>query len=188
MELFHRYKLIFFTCIIIFIFQTGCNNDTPTNITVTDQMQEIKNTEMNLTQIQNGDYSSLLGTWKQIAYADNLFDGRGMQWHMGKTDTVSSILSVSMDKIDYNNSTVIIQGNTLTDSENSYELKFYNDGTYLSADLADRFTAINWAVSFYPKGAANGYEPNNGVQIDNTKNLIIIWYSGMQVLTVFGQD
>lgn len=188
MKSFHKYKFILCACIIVLIFQTGCVNDSPISTMVPDTTQDTQNTEMNLTQIQVGDYSSLLGTWKEIAYADNLFDGTGQQWHAGRSDTVSSSLSVSTDKIDFNGSAMIIQGNTLTDGAGSHLLSFVNDGTSLYADLADVNTAITWAVTFYPKGVANNFEPNNGVQIDNTKNTIAVWYSGMRVLTVFGQE
>lgn len=49
--------------------------------------QDTHNSEMNLKQIQVGDYSSLLGTWKKIVYADNLFDGIGQQWLTGRKDS-----------------------------------------------------------------------------------------------------
>lgn len=188
MKSFHKYKFILFACIIVLIFQTGCVDDSPISTIVPDPTQDTQNTEMNLTQIQVGDYSSLLGTWKEMAYADNLFDGTGQQWHTGRSDTVSSTLSVSTDKIDFNESAMIVQGNTLTDDAGSHLLSFVNDGISLDAYLADAYTAITWDVTFYPKGVANNLEPNNGVQIDNTKNLIVIWYSGMRVLTVFGQE
>lgn len=155
--------------------------------TVPSSTQYTQNTEMNFSQIQVGDYSSLLGTWKQLAYADNLFDGKGMQWHTGKTETLYSTLSVSIDKIDYNESTVIVQGNMLADGEGSHLISFESNGSSLDG-LADSTTAIYWAISFYPKGVANNLEPNNDVQIDNTKNLIVIFYSGMRVLTVFAQE
>lgn len=187
MKSFHKYKFILFACIIVLIFQTGCVDDSPTSTMVPNTTQDTPNTEMNLTQIQVGNYSSLLGTWKEIAYADNLFDGTGQQWHTGRSDTVSSSLSVSTDKIDFNGSAMIIQGNALTDGAGSHLLSFANDGTSLDA-YADSTTAIYWSVTFYPKGVANYLEPNNGVQIDNTKNLIVVYYSGMRVLTVFEQE
>lgn len=143
---------------------------------------------MNLTQIQAGDYSSLLGNWTLVAYTDNLFDGKGQQWHAGVPDTVTATLSVSSDKIVFNDTVMVMQGNTLTDDAGSHLLSFVNDGTSLDAYLADAYTTITWGVTFYPKGVANNLEPNNGVQIDNTKNLIVVYYSGMQVETVFEQQ
>lgn len=187
MKSFSQYKFILFMCIIVLIFQTGCIGDSPKSTMPPNTTQDTKMTEMNLTQIQVGDYSSLLGTWKEMAYADNLFDGTGLQWHTGRSDTVSSTLSVSTDKIDFNESAMIIQGNTLTDGMGSHLLSFVNDGNSLDA-YADSTNVIYWNVTFYPKGAANNLEPNNGVQIDNTKNIIVVLYSGMQALTVFVQE
>ena len=187
MKSFSQYKFILFMCIIVLIFQTGCIGDSPKSTMPINTTQDTQMTEMNLTQIQVGDYSSLLGTWKEMAYADNLFDGTGLQWHTGRSDTVSSTLSVSTDKIDFNESAMIIQGNTLTDGMGSHLLSFVNDGNSLDA-YADSTNVIYWNVTFYPKGAANNLEPNNGVQIDNTKNIIVVLYSGMQALTVFVQE
>lgn len=187
MKSFSQYKFILFMCIIVLIFQTGCIGDSPKSTMPLNTTQDTQMTEMNLTQIQVGDYSSLLGTWKEMAYADNLFDGTGLQWHTGRSDTVSSTLSVSTDKIDFNESAMIIQGNTLTDGMGSHLLSFVNDGNSLDA-YADSTNVIYWNVTFYPKGAANNLEPNNGVQIDNTKNIIVVLYSGMQALTVCVQE
>jgi len=141
---------------------------------------------MNLTQIQAGNYSSLLGTWIEVAYSDNLFDGSGAQWHAG-TSAISPTLSVSTDKIVLNHSAMVMQGNTITDNAGSHLLSFVNNKGTLYAGLADANTAIYWAVTFYPKGIANEIQPNNGVKIDNTKNLIGIWYSGMQNEMIFAQ-
>ena len=187
MKSFSQYKFILFMCIIVLIFQTGCIGDLPKSTMPPNTTQDTQMTEMNLTQIQVGDYSSLIGTWKEIAYADNLFDGTGLQWHTGRSDTVSSTLSVSTDKMDFNESAMIIQGNTLTDGMDSHLLSFVNDGNSLDA-YADSTNVIYWNITFYPKGAANNLEPNNGVQIDNTKNIIVVLYSGMQALTVFVQE
>jgi len=164
-------------------------NDSPISTMDPTPMQDIKNTEMNFAQIQAGDYTSLLGDWTLLAYSDNRFDGTGQQWYTGESGARSQSLSVSADKIDYNTSAMIVQGDTLTDYfGESFLLTFVDDGSKLNAYLADIATSINWAVTFIPKGVENNLEPNNGVQIDNTKNLIVVFYSGMRVLTVFGQE
>jgi len=148
---------------------------------------------MNFKQIQAGNYSSLQGTWKEVAYAENVYDGKGVQWKKGLPAS-SATLSVSSDKIVYNG-LVIIQGSTLTvtidngDPAGSHPLEFFidNDGS-LSATLEDADkVAINWGVYFYPKGVKNDLEPNNGAKIDNTKNLIVIWTSNRGYTAVFAQ-
>jgi cytoskeletal protein RodZ len=162
---------------------SSTSTDASTN--TSSSTQDTQNTEMNVTQIQAGDYSSLLGTWIEVAYADNQFDGNGAQWHAGTSGAAPHTLSVSTDKIVYNDSAMVMQGNTITDDAGSHLLSFINNGSSLNADFADANTTINWAVTFYPKGIANEIQPNNGVKIDNTKNLIDIWYSGMQVEIIF---
>ena len=145
--------------------------------------QDIQGTGMNLTQIQDGNYSSLLGIWMGVAYAVNPHDGTGEQWKAGSY----SIFSVSGDKIVYGNGDMVIQGNILKDSAGSHTLSFVNNGGSLVASLTDENVAINWNVSFYPKGVMNDIQPNNGVKIDNTKNLIVIWSSNNGFTEVFAQ-
>lgn len=156
---------------------TGVPTNTPSST------QDIQDTGMNLTQIQEGNYSSLLGTWTGVAYAVNPHDGTGEQWKAGSLST----LSVSSDKIVYGNEDLVIQGNTLKDSAGSHTLSFENNGSSLVASLTDENVAINWAALFYPKGVINDIQPNNGVKIDNTKNLIVIWTSNNDVTEVFAQ-
>jgi len=80
MRSFHKYRLILLACITVLIVQTGCADDSPISSMAPNLTQNTQSTEMNLTQIQAGDYKSLLGTWKEIAYSDNPFDGTGQQW------------------------------------------------------------------------------------------------------------
>jgi hypothetical protein len=96
---------------------------------------------------------------------------------------------VSSDKILYNTvSGVTIQGNSLSDSADSHPLEFENKEGRLNAWITDDdVVAINWAVSFYPKGVTNYINPNNGVQIDNSNNLILIWSSNNGYIAVFAQ-
>lgn len=162
---------------------SSISSSTSTNVSTntSSSTQDIQGTEMNLPQIQAGNYSSLLGTWTEVAYAGNYYDGTGVQWKTGSIST----LSVSSDKIVLND--LVIQGNTLKDSAGSHTLEFEINGGSLDASLKDQSVAINWAVYFYPKGVKNDLEPNNGVKIDNTKNLIVIWSSNMNQTVVFAQ-
>lgn len=118
-----------------------------------------------------------------VAYAVNPHNGTGEQWKAGSLST----LSVSSEKIVYGNGHLVFQGNTLKDSAGSHTLSFKSDGGTLVASLTDENVAINWAVLFYPKGVINDIQPNNGVKIDNTKNLIVIWTSNNDVTEVFAQ-
>lgn len=180
-------RKIFGFCLILSILfvVTGCNENSkansltavPTSLPTTEhKTEDIQSIGMNLTQIQTGNYSSLQGTWTEVAYAINGHDGNGYQWKVGAL--AAATLSVSNDKIALNGTAVVIQGNTLTDSAGSHHLLFENSGSSLEASLADADdVAINYGVYFYPKGVTNDIQPNNDVKIDNTKNLIVIWSS-----------
>lgn len=65
--------------------------------------------------------------------------------------------------------------------------KHGKDGSSLEAHT-DFDARLYWSIRFYPKGAENHLEPNNGVQIDNTKNLIVLYDSGMRREIVFAQE
>lgn len=184
MKSFYMYKFILFVCIIVCLFQTGCTDASSISATDSGTTQEnTQDTEMDFTQIQAGDYSSLLGTWKEVAYSDNPFDGTGTQWHTGRSEEDSFSLSVLPDRIVYNGFGMVMQGDTLTDYKGSHPLSFFHNENYLVAE-AD-YMPNCWGVTFYPKGVENNLEPNNGVQIDNTKNLIVVWFSFMEQQTVF---
>ncbi|MDP4182109.1 MAG: DUF6287 domain-containing protein [Bacillota bacterium] len=157
------------------------STSTSVSTNTSSSTQDIQGTGMNLTQIQAGDYSSLLGTWTGVAYAVNPHNGTGEQWKAGSLST----LSVSSDKIVYGNGDLVIQGNTLKDSAGSHTLSFKNNGGSLDASLTDEDVANNWYVSFYQIGVTNNIQPNNGVKIDNTKNLIVIWTSNNGLTEVF---
>lgn len=201
MKFLHVNKQILVAFITVCVLLTGCASETNAYLATQKPSskasqgnskrhslkQDTKHKKMNFKQIQAGDYSSLIGTWKEVAYADNPFDGSGSQWHAVKPGVANHTLSVSTNKIVYNHSAMVMHGNKITDKAGSHLLSFAKDKGSLSADFADANTAINWAVTFYQKGIGNDIEPNNGVKIDNTKNLIDIWYSGMQEEIIFAQ-
>jgi hypothetical protein len=112
----------------------------------------------------------------------------GRAFDLGSLAPNADTLSVSSDKIAFNGTEAVIQGNTLTDSADSHYLSFENSGCSLDASLADAdVAAINYTVYFYPKGVTNNIQPNNEVKIDNTKNLIVIWSSNGGYTAVFAQ-
>ncbi|WP_155987832.1 DUF6287 domain-containing protein [Gorillibacterium massiliense] len=159
------------------------STSTGVSTSTSSSTQDIQGTGINLTQIQAGNYSSLLGTWTEVAYAVNPQNGTGEQWKEGSLST----LSVSSDKIVYGNGDLVIQGYRLKDSAGSHTLSFEKNGGSLDASLTDEDVTINWNVSFYPKGVTNDIQPNNGVKIDNTKDLIVIWTSNNGLTEVFAQ-
>jgi len=178
---------VFALALALVLFLAACGNNCNTS------SQDIQSKGMNLTQIQAGDYSSLQGTWTEVAYAVNYYDydDPGVHWKAGTSGVAT--LSVSTDRIVYNDM-VVIQKDTLTvnidngDPAGSHPLSFWNNGSSLEAELADAdVVAINWGISFFPKGVENDLRPDNDVTVDNTKNLIVIWTSNMGATAVFAQ-
>lgn len=157
----------------------ACNSKKPSNSASVSIAPSSNTTTMNLTQIQSGNYSSLQGTWTEVAYAYNPQDTTGIHWKSGVSPS-DDTLTVTSDKINFDDSFAIIKGNTITDHEGSHSLKFKNDGDSLYAWITDQYSANAWEVRFYPKGAdvTKDLNPNDGVKIDNTKNIIYIFVTG----------
>jgi len=143
---------------------------------------------VNLQQIAAGNYSSLLGMWREEAHAANRHDGSGDQWQSGGPDT----LTVTGTTI--TNGDVVLQGSTLTLRSGSTEIPsaitFHVTGRHLEATRTNESVAINWRLGFYPKGSVNvdsTVSPNNGVTLSSTENTIYIWTSNNDYAEVFTQ-
>lgn len=131
---------------------------------------------MNFDQIQQGDYSSLQGTWTETMHSVNKSD----QIVKGGTDT----LTVSNGSL--TNGTTKIHNQVLTDTAGDHDIVFNAKADVLVANLADENVAINWKVKFYPKGTTNQYR-TDGETTKNSQNLIVIWTSNNSYTEVFAQ-
>lgn len=67
--------------------------------------------EMDFDQIKQGNYSSLLGEWEEIAVSLNRHDGNGNIWVASKGETIS----ISQNKI--SNESMTLQGGIINDGE-----------------------------------------------------------------------
>ncbi|MDV7757854.1 DUF6287 domain-containing protein [Liquorilactobacillus mali] len=142
--------------------------------------QAAKSEQMNLSQIQLGNYESLLGNWKEVAISVNRQDGTGSHWEASNGDT----LSVTKDKI--LNGSLSLQKSNLNDGNNDNAVVFSEENGYLAADLENENVAINYAIYFYPKGVVMTNWGNDlPVAIDNSKNRIVIWTSNNSYTEVF---
>jgi hypothetical protein len=141
---------------------------------------------MNLAQIAQGNYRSLLGTWVSTAYGATCFCNKPIQWHPGNPTFKPSVTASKMV-----NGDIVVQGKSVSDGQNLKNVApvFKSNGKYLTAELADTFVAINYAIYFYPRGVANpsGWTLNNGVKIPSSTNRIVIWSSDDQLTEVFSQ-
>lgn len=144
-------------------------------------LSDEKKKSMDFSKISLGDYSSLEGDWKEILVGANHVPGKtGMQYTKGGSD----ILSISRGVI--LNNAVYIYNKTLTDNNNSQNLVFKEKNNVLYGSLEDQSSAINWSITFYPKGTTTEYDADNKTG-KNSVNLIVLWTSNNQLTQVFAQ-
>lgn len=139
---------------------------------------------MNVDQIQNGDFSSLIGSWKETASAsNNLAGATGTQWSQDSASLGSS-LTVSADQI--TDEGITLKGNhIIVSGDGPSDVTYTSTNGVVNANLADQMAAINYSVSFYPKGTRCSMDMNNGVNDDTTKNRIVFWSSNNQSTQYF---
>ncbi|MDM8213953.1 DUF6287 domain-containing protein [Enterococcus hirae] len=136
--------------------------------------------EMNFDQIKQGNYSSLLGEWEEIAVSLNRHDGNGNIWVASKGETIS----ISQNKI--SNESMTLQGGTINDGE-SKTVSFSERDNALTADTVAG--SILWNICFYPKAAAMiGWGEELPASIDNTKDRIVIRTSNNSYVQVFQRN
>ncbi|AMV63387.1 Hypothetical protein ADU72_0762 [Pediococcus damnosus] len=136
-----------------------------------------KTNTMNFDQIKQGNYGSLQGTWTETGHSASK-DGQAVE--KGGTDT----LTVSNGTI--TNGSTKVQKQTLTDAAGEHSLVFKTKDDVLTANLADEDVAINWMVTFYPKGTTNKYKTNNDSG-KNSQNMIVVWTSNNSYTEIFAQ-
>ncbi|WP_232625308.1 DUF4767 domain-containing protein [Pediococcus pentosaceus] len=141
-----------------------------------------KNIKMNLSAIQNGNFSSLLnGDWKMIGAKVNYHKGNGLEFD---TSQVDGQLSISRDKIVDDQLT--LERRSLMVNGEEEVTKIQNNGKTLSISTENDDKA-NWALTFYPIGTTTEYQvdSNGGT---NKQNLITVWMSNNNYTQVFAQD
>ncbi|MFC4651644.1 DUF6287 domain-containing protein [Lactococcus nasutitermitis] len=136
---------------------------------------------MDFNAIKNGDYSSLEGTWKTIAFSSNNYDGKGIQWTPDNSNSINQLL-ISKNKI---TSFISLSKNQLSESNGSGTVSFNNQKGSLSAEAP--VGAIEDSISFYPAGIDITFSLNNGVIDDTSKNRILIRSSNMDSGSIFVQ-
>lgn len=136
--------------------------------------------QMDFSQIQQGNYESLLGIWQEVAVSGNHHDGTGSSWEVSQgTDT----LEITKDEL--TNGSLTLQGGNLNDGT-ARPVTFAQKDGYLSASLTDQSVAINYAIYFYPKGVVmSNWGDDTPTSIDNSKNRIVIWTSNNSYTEVF---
>lgn len=134
---------------------------------VSQAEEENDTTAMDFEQIQQGDYTSLLGDWKEIAVFFNKLDGQGSQWIAPRGDK----MEISVDALENQANTLSHRGLFSENQENevNYEIKqgYLHAASYAGTNI--------WIASFYPKNVELddfGVEPPTS--IDSTTDRIAV--------------
>ena len=135
---------------------------------------------MNFDQIEQGNYSSLAGTWKstKIVVRDGGEDKVNTENPITLAVTPDAIQMMGGDK-------VVVNKDGLSYNDDLHPLNFQKTQNSLTGSLDD--AQINWSVSFYPAGSTD-FVINGEKQAPSSKNLIVFWISGMSTTMVFEKE
>lgn len=137
---------------------------------------------MNLAQIKAGNYSSISGKWQVVAsYA------RG--WAYG-SDVDPAGLAITNNSLFSKYNGFTIKNNTLTDNAGKHGLTNITRNGMLEQQLTNQDAAINWSVSYYPKGSSNinhDFTFNNNVKFGTSRDLIVVWTSNNSFTEIFAR-
>ena len=136
--------------------------------------------KMNFDQIEQGNYSSLAGTWKstKIVVRDGGEDKMNTENPITLAVTPDAIQMMGGDK-------VVVNKDGLSYNDDLHPLNFQKTQNSLTGSLDD--AQINWSVSFYPAGSTD-FVINGEKQAPSSKNLIVFWRSGMSTTMVFEKE
>ena len=136
--------------------------------------------KMNFDQIEQGNYSSLAGTWKstKIVVRDGGEDKVNTENPITLAVTPDAIQMMGGDK-------VVVNQDGLSYNDDLHPLNFQKTQNSLTGSLDD--AQINWSVSFYPAGSTD-FVINGEKQAPSSKNLIVFWRSGMSTTMVFEKE
>ena len=147
---------------------------------------------MNFKQIKKGNYTSLLGKWKLVAFADNRYDMNGIRWRKLDRKNPNLTLKITKKKIRLGkNGYAIFYGKRMkVKGENlKRKLKF---NTRKNSLLAFSDSAILWSIEFCPKELHipltkknKKYQPT---AINSKKDTIEIFTSNMGDTEIFQRN
>ncbi|MDT6980566.1 DUF6287 domain-containing protein [Levilactobacillus zymae] len=137
---------------------------------------------MNFAQLKRGDYRSLAGTWDEVVTGVNPHDGTGISYQ----SVLGTKLDVTANRIRADG--VQLAGQTLTADQQNHPLVFKTTPDHaLEAQMSDAaHAAINWTVTFYPKGSSDAFLKEIG-WAHSSQNLISIWTSNNSYTQVYAQ-
>lgn len=134
-----------------------------------------KQTGMNLTQIQAGDYSSIAGQWQL-----------SRRQAKGREMTIDNAKPLAITNTQLTSDSMTLSKSGLKDNAGLHPVNFKTVNGSLAVLLTDS-VAINWSVTFYPIGTSTEYGLEAG-STTNSKNVIVIWTSNMSLTDVYVQS
>lgn len=143
----------------------------------TSSTNKVATKKMNFDQIQNGDYSSLVGNWKLI---------KAVGQHKDVTDRTDSTLTITPSLL--KTSSIELSKDGLTDSNDTHPIEVKRVGDALNIlNADDHDSQYNWSVTFYPANSQS-VVIDGEKQAPVSKNLIAIWVSSNNYTEVFEEE
>lgn len=134
--------------------------------------------KMNFYRIRMGDYSSLVGSWKEVAEGTNFHKGKGFEWLKQTSNAKLSVSNTRMSDGQFTLSGSEAESK-ITDNGQSGMVTFEEkDSLQLNAAVG----VMNWMITFYPKNATIKDAPAG---IDSSKEHIEVWTSNNSFTEVF---
>lgn len=127
--------------------QSNARSSSRASSAATASSKQVATKKMNFAQFQAGDYTSLLGSWTEVAEAANYHKGNGTTWGPVATPNPLTITARELK-----NESMTMTANSITSNGETSAVGYRHDGDVLWADT--RSGAIIWNIAFYPVGVA----------------------------------
>lgn len=141
-----------------------------------------KSATMDFNAIKAGDYSSLIGNWRDVAEAYNSYDGKGIHW--GSVDTPGQ-LTITTNSIRTSEMSMNQDG-VISSQDQTGQATFSQRGGGLWADA--NVGAIAWDIAFFPKGQSVASVIESSTQptgVDNSREHVVVRTSNNGLVQVF---
>ncbi|WP_147446220.1 DUF6287 domain-containing protein [Lactobacillus sp. ESL0261] len=173
--------------------QKNSNNNAPHKVEAVSNKLSHK---MNLAQIRKGNYSSIAGEWKEVAFTNNRYDGKGITWRKMNKVYIQN-LRVTKNKM-FLGKYELVRGKKMTDPNDAKKfkrkLKFTvpskANRTKYSPLTASSEGAITWSFDFYPRNIPIESQVHGRFTkaVDTRKERITIFCSNMGDNFIFQRD
>lgn len=141
-----------------------------------EQKEEV---QMNFSQIKQGNYSSLLGDWEEVAVSYNRHDGNGDVWDTSKGGEIK----ISQDSIA--NGEITLTGSSMTYNDDSNTVNMWEDDKQ-QLNMDTSIGALALSIIFMPKNVSwESSVPPVPDTIDQSREHIFIRNSSNSYVQIF---